>query len=1093
MAFITRTSLVAFAWSISLCLDCSLAAESAAPAGTPAWRFSAAQMRLRLGESAMIPVSLSAAATSDASLELKSTGDACVEILRQPSVIAGHSLGFCRIRAVRPGSATLQLGEGKLAIHVANESPVALTERMRPVISSPVQHAALCGKVAVGAEVWVGAVGCDRKNAPAAKLVLPDGTKLAAVEAFPPLDGPFWRYVFEVDCDKVKPGEQAWTVECPLPMAHAPAKSMLASDPLELAVFASDPKQVVAAGECEAQTVGNRGEKLGQEPPGVSFDAAASGSRFVSLFGQRPAFVVALDVPEAGNYQWFVRARGTLAGSAYPSLELMTGEDGKRVGAGRLVSTTWRRCALGNPFKLEQGRALASLALGNDFRYRERIDRNADLDTFELVKVPVAGGGASMMMMAGASDPAAMNMMAAGGGEGEKKGAAAAGLRCAFTSIVEGDTINGECDLTAFLSARNFKNDKDYDNIRSTLVINGKPTATARGRSPRFHVYPHDFRKGGNTVQVVATDPHGAVASSLEQALLGSAVSFPADFLPVGPDGKFLDRTPPEITVLYPKAGASISRTGDVLVLRAFDDTAVTRYQPLLDGKPLGLPLMATRDTGLVVLPLDTSSVAPGRHQLAVKAIDKSGKETNSLSLEVVVAEPSRNDQWALPYPRAVCLARTFGFGIDARDLAAILLKGESNWLAAQFQTPDASRREALVQAYAQALFPQSDAYQVRGGVIAHALMTGQPARDRFVLWTENHFNTWISKTGAPAKLQEHKAFAAAGPARFSDLLLISATSPAMIQYLDQQNSLGKQLNENYAREIMELHTVGVKAGYTQQDVTSLAHLLTGWGAQREADELGNEVSYQFRFSPYLNEAGEETVFGLKLPAAGSPDTADDRILEVIEMLAARPQTAEFISRKLVEHYLGVPANPEVVGRLAATYLNTGGDMLELLKVLAREPDVMRVSRNGKLLQPVEYGMAAQRSCAAAHPWAVINLGDRSGRNLFDRSTPDGYPEANEDYADSNSQLQKWAFSKEIEGNLTRDLAWEWFDKDRLADANHRAALIRAVALQRCGAPLSAASTEALQRVLQQRVDDQNQRRILFGSFFLMLPEMQCR
>ena len=153
----------------------------------------------------------------------------------------------------------------------------------------------------------------------------------------------------------------------------------------------------------------------------------------------------------------------------------------------------------------------------------------------------------------------------------------------------------------------------------------------------------------------------------------------------------------------------------------------------------------------------------------------------------------------------------------------------------------------------------------------------------------------------------------------------------------------------------------------------------------------------------------------------------------------------------------------------------------------------MRATCDYKLLQPVDSGISSQRCLEARHPWAIIGVGDRSGRNLFDRSTPDGYPEENEEYSDSNSQLQKWSYCKELEGHFVRDLPREWFEKDRLAQAEHRAAVIRVVAIGHTGRPLGEASVAALDKVLQQNVEDLNQRRQLFGTFFMMLPEMQYR
>src|ERR1051325_6323234 len=160
-----------------------------------------------------------------------------------------------------------------------------------------------------------------------------------------------------------------------------------------------------------------------------------------------------------------------------------------------------------------------------------------------------------------------------------------------------------------------------------------------------------------------------------------------------------------------------------------------------------------------------------------------------------------------------------------------------------------------------------------------------------------------------------------------------------MLRYLDQENSYATRLNENYAREIMELHCLGVHGGYTQQDVTSLAHLLTGWTVSREGDSRsGGEMSlYNFRFDPALNDHAEIKVFGVNFTAT-EKDAAYDRIEHALEVLAAHPSTAKFIAKKLADHYLGCPAPDAVVTDLARVLEETNGDMREMLMALAKHP-----------------------------------------------------------------------------------------------------------------------------------------------------------
>jgi uncharacterized protein (DUF1800 family) len=440
-----------------------------------------------------------------------------------------------------------------------------------------------------------------------------------------------------------------------------------------------------------------------------------------------------------------------------------------------------------------------------------------------------------------------------------------------------------------------------------------------------------------------------------------------------------------------------------------------------------------------------------------------------------------------------VRLSTTLGYGMDEATLVRILTAGEKTWLDEQTGTPWGGPHDQLVEALAMTWFSESGDYQVRGRVIADLLATRHPVRARFALFAQNHFSTWMAKTGAIAKWEEHRTFRNTGIARFQDLLLTSATSPAMMVYLDQQNSLGRQLNENYAREVMELHTVGVHAGYQQDDVTSLAHLLTGWGAQREATTDGGSIDYNYRFSPYLNEGAPLVVFGLSVPAARSPETADDRIRMVVEMLACRPQTARFISEKIVSHYLGMPVDEPTAEQLAAEFLRSGGDTRRMIAALVASPRFMAAELDGKLMTPVEFGVAHQRSAAAIHPWSVIGLGDRSGRNLFDRASPDGFPETNEEYADSNYQLQKWSYCKELEQGLSTSLPEGWFDAKALKDPHHADAVIDHAFAARRGRAPSAATREALRTILQQDVADPKHRRYLFASFLHMMPEFQTR
>lgn len=1171
----------------------------------------------RLGESVMIPVRTTSAAGETTTVELQADRPGVIEVLRKPEFLRGQDTGFARIRTLAPGVVSLRCGGSHLRLKVLDERPVSLLQMMRPRITSPPEGSSVWGRFAIGVDIWVGMPGVDRAQKPEALLHLADGRKLTAVEAFPPLDGPFWRLVYEVDATSLPPGNCTLRVTCKAAVDGGGKMRPLQSDDHPLTILAAAGKdEFILSGECEDMLDTPRNERMGMEAPGVALESSASGHRAVGLRRGRPAWVMQPDIPHPGLYQLMVRARGTLVGAAYPSLGLILGENASDSGSVRLVSSTWHHVPVGLPVRLGKGPQWIGVVLANEFSYRNQSQRVADIDRFELRRVPDAASAGGMMM------EAAMMMRDENTAE-KNKAPVARGLRIAFTTLHDGEAINGRTEIRACLHSPAMKNDGDYEAIRTELWINEERLTSANGRMPVFQVHPHDLKKGANRLELHASSPCGNRATSLSQTLIADSSAHPQKELETGYDSdrydlnrkgwdkiqkteiaaghphaeengprvvhlfkqakqpvilalpddlagkrrlsiqargvgvlsiklhqpqarqqalrsmeigrmqledrwtwqplasvdpskgrksvsielidgdaslagfsvdtaKFLDARPPVVELLYPKPGSIVSAGGDAIVLKAFDDLRLSHFEVLIDGGKTPLAFPVTRDAGPLLLHLPASVLSKGPRKLEVIACDTAGGQTRSKPVPVTVRaedSPVLTHSW----PRAVRLATTLGYGMDDATLAGILTVGEKSWIEEQTGTPWGGGRDPLVDALAMVWFAENNDYQIRGRVITDLLATRHPVRARFVLFAQNHFSTWMAKTGAAAKWEEHRTFRNTGIARFRDLLLASATSPAMMVYLDQQNSLGRQLNENYAREVMELHTVGVHGGYQQGDVTSLAHLLTGWGAQREATADGSRIDYNYRFSPYLNEGAPLEVFGLSIPAAQSPETADDRIRMIVEMLASRLQTARFIAEKTVAHYLGMPVHEPTVEALAVEFLRSGGDMRRMLTALVESPRFMAAEVDGKLMTPVEFGVAHQRTASAMHPWAVIGLGDRSGRNLFDRASPDGFPESNAEYADSNYQLQKWSYGKELEQVLCAGLPAGWFDANSLKDPLHADAVIDHAFAARKGRAPSAATREALRSILRQDVADANHRRQLFASFLQMMPEFQSR
>ncbi len=1199
-------------------------------------RFSTDHLSLRSGESAMVAITDDGDPGALRSPECRIEGTEVLKLLREPQILAGEKTGFLRVRALKPGQTKLTVAGKTIKVTVTDEPLIALLERMRPQITAPAERSACWGKVSVGAEIWVGAPGLDRTKVPAVKLVLNDKLQLDPVEALPPVDGPFWRLRFEVDCDALEPGSHDWKISYTPEVAGMKSKQVLLSGAHEVNVLASPGKdEFYVSGECEDTLGAPRGERIGKEPPGVGFDQEASGARFVNLWGYRPEWAVEFEIPKKARYQLMMRVKGTLAGSAYPSIEVLTAEDGRRKTTARLASGKWHRVPVGPPFSLDAGKQVLAVRMANDFNYRNRVNRDAFADQYELREVPATSGGdGSAMAMMGGS----MAMMDGGekAAESAKKGKAPSGLRVGFREVIDGQNVVSAGYIRGVVRAGNYRNDKEFEQITTALLINGTPFRTEKGRYQNFRVLPHDLKLGKNTLQLLCVGPGGRQAMSKVQTIISKGKSHPKSTLETkfneshvwfnqgnwsgakreklkegdpfkvekGPEwvaklgngegagkklihkipdhingdlrlsvharshpdpemaacplrlkvvvhgkkkreinlgvvqpgdswkwqavkrfnlpkgrkdlviealpaeGKvgisglsgyswgspeFVDVAAPEIALRYPKSGAVIHPKGDALIAEVFDDREMSYYFLKVDGERHGLPQVGN-EFGLQLIPFETSELKPGAHEVQLVAVDKSGKQTASQPVKITIPGKLDPKKLTLPYERAIRLSERMGFGADRNSLIGILLEGEEGWIEQQINAGAFELKEELAKDLAGLFFADPNDYQVRGRVISHALTTQNPVRARFVLWAQNHFSVWMAKTGSRAKWIEHEGFVGAGMARFNDLLLTSATSPAMMTFLDQQNSLGRQLNENYAREILELHTVGVGGGYDQEDVTALAHLLTGWGAQREATMAGNDYLYRYRFSPFLNEEAPREVFGLSVAASDFSPKSDDRILQFLEMLASRPETASFVCRKLASHYFATVPEP-LLPRLESKFLETQGDFGELLQVIATSPELMQRELEPKFLKPVEFGIAVQRTADSYHPWHVINLGDRAGRNLFDRSTPDGYPEANSEYSGSNFQLQKWRFAKDLEGEFGDALAWSWFDKEPMQDPAHREKVIRNAALVLLRQELGPNSFAAAKKVMEQaaKIEDHNQRRRLLAVFLEMLPENQSR
>ena len=247
-----------------------------------------------------------------------------------------------------------------------------------------------------------------------------------------------------------------------------------------------------------------------------------------------------------------------------------------------------------------------------------------------------------------------------------------------------------------------------------------------------------------------------------------------------------------------------------------------------------------------------------------------------------------------------------------------------------------------------------------------------------------NHLNVYAGK-GAVRPFVGHyavHAIRAHALGKFEDLLLASARHPAMLYFLDQAQSNVRGINENYARELMELHTLGVDSGYTQSDVHELARILTGW-------TVGLQQGEGFRFAERLHDGGDKTLLGRTFRANGVREGE-----EAIRMLARQPATAKRIARRLAMTFVSDQPSQALVDQLSRTFLNTQGDLRAVVRTLVSSPEFWRAD-NTLFKTPLDFTCSALTAAGGIKDRRELQLSlgflAQAGQPMHGWQTPDGY------------------------------------------------------------------------------------------------------
>lgn len=309
-----------------------------------------------------------------------------------------------------------------------------------------------------------------------------------------------------------------------------------------------------------------------------------------------------------------------------------------------------------------------------------------------------------------------------------------------------------------------------------------------------------------------------------------------------------------------------------------------------------------------------------------------------------------------------------------------------------------------------------------------------------------NHFNVSITKNDCSQFIPayERDVIRPNALGRFEGLLLATAKSPAMLFYLDNFSSTGRNtnfagkpfgnggkqgqgLNENYAREVMELHTLGVDGGYSQTDVTQVARVLTGWtvypmgeygnGARKLVETMGEDRlklggfvhEGDFLFAPNRHDNGEKTIMGKTFSAGGGYEEGVD----LLKMLAHHPSTAKFIARKIAVRFVGDDPPQSLVDKMAKTFMDKDGDIRQvLLTIVGSREFWSREALREKIKSPFELAISSVRGLGASitMPYPLYTWITKMGQKIYYYQAPTGFPDKGQYWINTGSLLSRMNF-----------------------------------------------------------------------------------
>lgn len=401
-------------------------------------------------------------------------------------------------------------------------------------------------------------------------------------------------------------------------------------------------------------------------------------------------------------------------------------------------------------------------------------------------------------------------------------------------------------------------------------------------------------------------------------------------------------------------------------------------------------------------------------------------------------------------------LLNRISYGVRPDELARVRQIGAEAYLDEQLNpanVPDADM-DALLKAMPILFMSRQDVHKVNfregeaiiKGMVLRAVHSQRQLFERVVEFWTDHFNVSSQDLAADLVVMHREAIRKHALGNFGDMLFAVAQSPAMLYYLNQADSNKEHPNENYARELLELHTLGVDGGYTETDVKEAARALTGWTVH-DGTETG------FHFNKEMHDTGEKVVLGHRMPAERGIEDG----LHLLTLAANHPATSHFICRKLCVRFVSDQPPQSLIDSTSQVWADNDGEITPVLKHIFMSDDFY-ASAGQKLRRPLDFFIGALRATGTGFNefWPMLSALEDLSQVPYDWHPPNGYPDVAGAWANPGGLLARWNVAMDVSHRAySEDYGMTTELYERIGNPQTVRELVDNVAAQVFGAPLT--------------------------------------